>query len=197
MALRTPAHIVQPAIVLLGALLCAVLGSGTGHSAVATATPILISQVPLTVAVPAHPQVVIAMGNSESMDGNLSGAIMTGSGSLGAALSLLQSSSSPVNYTIPAGFTPPLNPGNGVVAPYTVPSGGHRVDNSPSRLNVAKAGIAAMLQSFMSTADFALLDYQISTVNFYTTWLYQMSPPGGFVFTNIQTGGKRYTANPC
>jgi hypothetical protein len=41
--------------------------------------------VPLTLATPAHPQIVIALGNSESMDGNLSGAIMTGSGSLSPA----------------------------------------------------------------------------------------------------------------
>src|SRR5579859_7905230 len=52
--------------------------SGPGHS---TSAPpqVSISQVPLTIAVPAHPQIVIAIGNSESMDGNLSGAIMTGS----------------------------------------------------------------------------------------------------------------------
>ena len=88
MAIRTPAHIVQPAIVLLGALACVLLNPTASHSAAVMS--VQISQVPLTVAVPAHPQVVLAIGNSESMDGNLSGAIMTGSGSLPGAMALLQ-----------------------------------------------------------------------------------------------------------
>jgi type IV pilus assembly protein PilY1 len=52
---------------------------------------------------------VLAVGNSESMDGNLSGAIITGSGSLNPALALLQNSSSPLNFAIPPGFTPPVS----------------------------------------------------------------------------------------
>jgi len=111
----TAAQIVQPAIVLLGIVASVILGR-TGHSAAAPVTPTTIAQVPLTVATPAHPQIVIAVGNSESMDGNLSGAIMTGSGSLNPALALLQNSSSPLNFAIPPGFTPPLNPGAGGVA---------------------------------------------------------------------------------
>ena len=197
MAIRTPAHIVQPAIVLLGALACVLLDRPVATAA--AVMPTQISQIPLTVAQQAHPQVVLALGNSESMDGNLSGAIMTGSGSLPAAMSLLNNSPSfsPLNYTIPGGFTPPLNVGNGIVAPYTVLSNGHLVDNSPSRLNVAKAGITAMLQSFMPYADFALVDYKLTSNNLYTTRVYEMSPPGGFVFTNVQLGGHRYIANPC
>jgi type IV pilus assembly protein PilY1 len=174
-----------------------VIAGGVGHSA-APVTPVSISQLPLTIAVPAHPQVVIAVGNSESMDGNLSGAIMAGSGSLGSSLSLLNNSSSPLNFTIPAGFAPPVNPGSGGSAPYTVVVGGELVDNSPSRLNVAKAGITAMLNAFMSNADFALLDYQTYGTSVYTTWLYEMSPTSsGFVFTNVQTPGNRYSPNPC
>jgi type IV pilus assembly protein PilY1 len=196
MSLRTPAHILQPAIVLLGALACVLLGR-TSHLDAAAVIPTPISQLPLTIAVPAHPQVVLAIGNSESMDGNLSGAIMTGSGSLPAAMNLLQASSSPLNYTIPAGFTPPIDPGNGVIAPYTSPSGGHLVDNSPSRLNVAKGGIAAMLQTYLPYADFALIDYKLSGTNIYTTWVYEMSPPGGFVFTNSPSAPNRYIPNPC
>ena len=110
MTIRPPAQIVQPAIVLLGILACLILGR-TSHSAAGPATPTSIGQVPLTVATPAHPQIVIAVGNSESMGGNLSGAIMTGSGSLDPTLALLQNSSSPLNFAIPPGFTPPLNPG--------------------------------------------------------------------------------------
>src|SRR5215470_2157089 len=114
MTIRTPAQIVQPAIVLLGVIACVILGR-TIHSAAAPATPLSIAQVPLTVATPAHPQIVIAVGNSESMDGSLSGAIMTGSGSLDPTLAPLQNSSSPLNFTIPPGFTPPVNPGGGGV----------------------------------------------------------------------------------
>jgi type IV pilus assembly protein PilY1 len=62
-----------------------------------TPAPITISQVPMTVTLPAHPQIVLALGNSQSMDGNLSGAIYTGSGALPTALSTLNNSSSPVN----------------------------------------------------------------------------------------------------
>jgi type IV pilus assembly protein PilY1 len=196
MSLRTPAHILQPAIVLLGALACVLLGR-TSHVDAVAVIPTQISQVPLTIAVPAHPQVVLAIGNSESMDGNLSGAIMTGSGSLAAPMNLLQASSSPLNYTIPGGFTPPIDVGNTVIAPYTSPSGGHLVDNSPSRLNVAKGGIAAMLQTYMPYADFALVDYKLSGTNIYTTWVYEMSPPGGFVFTNAPSAPNRYIPNPC
>ena len=197
MAIRTPVHILQPAIVLLGALACVLLGR-TSHLTANAVIPTQIAQVPLTVAVPAHPQVVLAVGNSESMDGNLSGAIMTGSGSIPASMSLLNNSSSPVSYTIPSGFSPPIDPGPGDgTAPYTSNSGGHLVDNSPSRLNVAKAGIAATLASYMPYADFALIDYKLSGTNVYTTWVYEMSPPGGFAFTNAPIGGDRYIANPC
>ena len=119
----------------LGAVAALIAGSVLVQSgsigAAAAVTPILISQIPLTVAIPAHPQILFAVDNSESMDGNLSGAIMTGSGSLGASFAGLNASSSPVNYTIPAGFTPPLDPGGGGVAPYTVSSGGLLLDNSP------------------------------------------------------------------
>jgi type IV pilus assembly protein PilY1 len=197
MAIRTPAHIVQPAIVLLGALACVLLDRPAATAS--AVTPTQISQIPLTVAQQAHPQVVLAVGNSESMDGNLSGAIMTGAGSLPAAsMSLLYNSSSPQDYTIPAGFTPPVDPGtDGIHAPYTSPSGGHLLDNSPSRLNVAKEGLAAVLQSFMAYADFALIDYKLGSPTLYTTWVYEMSPPGGFVFTNTQLPGNRYIPNPC
>jgi type IV pilus assembly protein PilY1 len=163
-------------------------------AAIPAAVP--ISQVPLTIAIPAHPQIMIAVANSESMDGNLSGAIMAGSGSLGANYTLLNPSSSPVNFTIPAGFTPPVNPGSGGVAPYTVSVSGHRVDNSPSRLNVAKAGISAILTSFMTSADFGMLTYSTSGASLYNTWVYQMSPPGGFTFTSVAAPTGQ-VANPC
>jgi type IV pilus assembly protein PilY1 len=198
MQTSTPAQILRRTLITL-VVLAGAYTSGTRivHSTAAV-TPTSISQLPLTIAVPAHPQVVLAIGNSQSMDGDLSGAIMTGSGALGASTSLLQNTSSPVNFAIPSGFTPPLNPGAGGTAPYTVTSGGTQYDNSASRLNVAKAGIAAMLTSFIPNADFALLDYDATSVGLYTTWLYEMSPTTGpFVFTNTQVLGNRYVANPC
>jgi type IV pilus assembly protein PilY1 len=198
MTIGTPAQIVQPAIVLLGVLASVILGR-TSHSAAGPVTPTSIAQVPLTVATPAHPQILIAVGNSESMDGNLSGAIMTGSGSLNPALALLQNSSSPLNFAIPPGFTPPVNPGANGVAPYTVAANGLLVDNSPSRLNVAKQGIAAVLKAFLPNADFALLDYVLNGTSVYTTWLYEMSPTTGpFVFSNtITPAPDRWVVNPC
>ncbi len=170
------------------------------------APTVSIAQVPLTIALPANPQVVFAIGNSQSEDGNLSGAIMTGSGSLGPNYALLASNGySPVTYPIPAGFTPPLNAGDGVNAPYTtIDATGTLYDNSPSRLNTAKAGMAMILNQFMGVADFALMDYQTWWPGLYDTWVYMMSPdPNGFTFTNTPSigpptqGVPRTVPNPC
>lgn len=164
------------------------------------ATPsLLISTIPLQLATPSHPQVLIAIGNSESMDGTLSGAIMLGSGTLASSLSTLQNSSSPVNYTVPTGFSPPVQAADGTGhAPYTVNQSGTLVDNGASRLNVAKAGITAILDSYMQNTDFALIDYSTSGTGLYTTWVYYMSPQGtAFAFTNTQAAGSRYVNNPC
>lgn len=177
---------------LMAGLMAAIAAGAT------TPTPVSIAQVPLTVAIPGHPQIVIAIGNSQSMDGDLSGAIMTGSGALSSSYNLLQNSSSPVNYAVPSGFTPPVNAGSGGQAPYTATSGSEVVDNSASRLNVAKASITAMLNAYMANADFALLDYSTSSLTEYTTWVYQMSPStSGFVFTSTELTGDRYITNPC
>ena len=164
-------------------------------AAAAPPTPVNISQVPLTVTIPAHPQILLALANSESMDGDLSGAICTGSGSIPHPL--LYPTSSPVNFAIPSGFTPPLNNGDGVNAPYTVNVGGLLEDNSPSRLNVAKAGLSAVLTAYIANADFGLIDYATSGLTQFTTWVYQMSPPGGFIFTNTIPATGEYVLNPC
>jgi type IV pilus assembly protein PilY1 len=164
-------------------------------------TPLAISQVPLTVAIPAHPQVLFAIGNSQSMDGDLSGAIMTGSGVTSAGNASLTNSSSPANYNVPAGFTAPvsLTPGPGS-APYTVLSGGTEYDNSASRLNVAKAAITAIVAAYAQNTQFALEDYSATAGTVYTTWVYLMSGPGGFTFSTTNTSppvGFEYVANPC
>ena len=137
-----------------------------------SAPTLAISQSPLTVAIPSHPQVLIAIANSQSMDGTLSGAIMTGSGSLPAGMSTLNASSSPVNYTTPAGFTPPVTT-TGV--PYTATSGLTLVDNGASRLNVAKAGLSAIINTYMTNTDFAIEDYSTTGTTLYNTWVYYMS----------------------
>jgi type IV pilus assembly protein PilY1 len=167
-------------------------------AAAVAAPPISISQVPLTVTIPAHPQILLALANSESMDGNLSGAIMTGSGSIPHPL--LFPTSSPVDFVIPAGFTPPLVPADPLVpgsAPYTVNSGGLLYDNSPSRLNVAKAGLTAVLNAYMASADFGLIDYDVGGLTRFDTWVYQMSNPGGFTFQNTIPAIGEYVLNPC
>lgn len=176
------------------------------------ATPVVsISNIPLTLVAPAHPQVLLAVPNSQSMDGDLSGAIMTGSGA-GAAVTKLLNSSSPLCYTVPAGFTPPLAPSSASCpagqAPYTV-DGSNRTgssvsgtlyDNSASRLNVAKSAIQAILNTFVGDTDFGLLDYSTGAPSLYTTWLYVMSQSGGFTFSNTNTSppaGTEYINNPC
>jgi type IV pilus assembly protein PilY1 len=165
--------------------------------AAAAAPTVSISQVPMTITLPAHPQILLAVGNSQSMDGDLSGAIWTGSGVVPD--SQLFTSSSPVNFNIPAGFTPPVDPGTGGVAPYTVISSGLQLDNSASRLNVAKAGITSILNAFIASADFGLMDYQTGWPGLYTTWVYQMSQPGGFTFTNnpVAPANTELVPNPC
>ncbi|MEO9385675.1 pilus assembly protein [Chromobacterium phragmitis] len=186
-----------------------------------TAT-LAISQVPLTITTPARPQVVIAVTNSESMDGSTitycngtgnsgancssgfstsytgrGGALLTGSG----AVSGLTGSASPINYPVPSNFTPPVSGGAaGSMQPYTAAlSSGKLADNSPSRLNVAKAGILSILNTYLATTDFALLSYQMSGTSLYTTWVYYMSPTGGFGFTNTPTATSSTDTvlNPC
>lgn len=163
------------------------------------ASSLSISQVPLTLVVPSRPQVLIAITNSQSMDGNFSGAIMTGSGNLSSALNSLYNSSSPQKYTVPAGFTPPVQAADASgQAFYTVNVSGILYDNSPSRMNVAKAGIKAIINNYLQTTDFALEDYSTSGNNLYTTWVYYMSPATeNFSFTNTPDTDKRYVINPC
>ncbi len=146
----------------------------------------------------AAPQVLLAVTNSESMDGTTSGAIMTGSGLPASGNGSLVNSSSPVNYTIPAGFTPPLgaNPvPDQATARYTVACGSLYCDNGPSRMNLAKAAISSVLSSYGDSLNFGLYAYSTGTPTLYTTWVYQMSASGGFTFSNTASGNS--VANPC
>jgi type IV pilus assembly protein PilY1 len=179
---------------LVGLTVC-----GDASLATAPPTPIAIYQSPLTVAIPAHPQVVIAVGNSESMDGNLNGAILTGSGSLGSSVNELLSTSSQVNFQVPAGFSPPVSGGAvGSMQPYTVQQNGNLVDNSPSRMNMAKIGLMTVITNFAVNTDFALIDYSTSTPAAVPTWVYYMSPAGqNFSVVDTVPAGKRGVPNPC
>jgi type IV pilus assembly protein PilY1 len=168
-----------------------------GLGATSPPPPTDIAQVPLALAVPQHPQVLFAVGNSESMDGNLSGAIMAGSGALASDSTSLNGSSSPLQFSIPPGFVPPLDAGSDGQAPYTVTNGSTLRDNSPSRLNVAKIGIATLIQSFAAQADFALMDYKTASLNSYSTWVYYISSPDGFTFVDSVPTSGRTVVNPC
>jgi len=183
------------------AAMAALLTMVVGILPAMAATPVVsISNIPLTLISPAHPQVLLAIPNSQSMDGDLSGAIMTGSG-MSAVPSQLYASSSPVNFTVPAGFTPPITGGAaGSAQAYTATCGTHLCDNSPSRLNVAKASVQAILNTFVGDTDFGLLDYSTSSVGLYKTWVYVMSNTGGFTFSATNTPAPavgEYINNPC
>jgi type IV pilus assembly protein PilY1 len=182
----------------------------------ATPPQLTISQTPLSVTSPVHPQVIFAIGNSQSMDGDLSGAIMTGSGGLGSTESSLSGSSSPISYLSPSGYTPPAVganadltlalPSSGCTSvtvtsgyePYTTTCGSTEYDTSASRLNVAKEGLLSIMNQYFPSTDFALEDYSTSGKTEYPTWVYYMSNSGGFTFTNTQpAAGTDYVINPC
>ncbi|GLQ94631.1 pilus assembly protein [Dyella acidisoli] len=178
----------------------------------ATPPQLSISQTPIIVTQPVHPQVLIAIGNSESMDGDLSGAIMTGSGALSSSYTSLQSSSSPVNYSIPSGFNPSqLGVGGSSCSapavsstssyPYTYTCSNTEYDVSASRLNVAKQSIYQILNQYFYSTDFGLMDYAENSPSLYQTWVYYMSDSSnGFTFSSTNTSpptGDRYIANPC
>jgi type IV pilus assembly protein PilY1 len=145
------------------------------------------------------PQVLIILDNSQSMDGDLSGAIMTGSGTATGSNGFVdQSSSSPIDYNVPTGFTPPLQPTPPV--PYTVCNGGVCTDNSASRLNVAKAAILDAYNKYSNDVQFGLMDYGVQgSPSLYTTWVYYMSGSGGFTFGASSTppSGLMTVPNPC
>ncbi|MGA9851437.1 MAG: PilC/PilY family type IV pilus protein [Gammaproteobacteria bacterium] len=121
---------------LVAAVASFLLTGVTGMVLAASPPPqVSISSTPLTVIVPSHPQVLIALTNSNSMDSSdditdtsnsaltsnaPQSAIMTWSGNIGAAASdylygagyaSLESATSPLDYTVPTGFTPPITGG--------------------------------------------------------------------------------------
>jgi type IV pilus assembly protein PilY1 len=153
-------------------------------------------------AVPANaPQVLLAITNSSSMDGDTSGAIYVGSGLTGETF--FNATSSPANYTIPADFTPPLQTNSdGVTAPYTracVTNATYQCDNSASRMNMAKAAVKSVLAEYGNVINFGLYDYATTgQLSVYDTWVYYMSPTtGGGQFSFTGTASTNTVANPC
>ncbi len=149
----------------------------------------------MTITLPAHPQILLALGNWQSMDGGLSGAIYTGSGAIPHPLFVHVDFTGEFHH--PGWIHAAGQPGSGGVAPL-LNYGGTLFDNSDSRLNVAKAGITAILNAFIASADFGLMDYETGYPGLYTTWVYQMSNPGGFTFTALplRPQAARWS-NPC
>ena len=93
------------------------------------------------------------------MDGDLSGAIYTGSGAIPHPLLYHVELAGELHH--PGRFHAAGQPGNGRRRTlYGGDSAGLQLDNSASRLNVAKAGITAILNAFIASADFGLIDYQ-------------------------------------
>lgn len=146
------------------------------------------------------PQVLLAITNSESMDGTTAGAIMVGSGSQtlypAATWGPLTNSSSPTSYTVPTGFVPPVTGGTGT-QPYTSACGSNQCDNGPSRLNMTKASIQHVLSTYGNSLNFGLYTYKYtSTPSVYFTYVYYMSAAGGgFTFQN--TSSSSTVVNPC
>ena len=174
--------------------------------AAATLPPSLpISSIPLISVQYGAPQVLFVLDNSQSMDGDLAGAIMTGSGTATdnakPPVAIDLNSSSPADYTVPAGFTAPKSGTTSGSAPYTVNQNGTLYDNSASRLNVAKEAIQQAYNQWNSVMDFGLMDYGVNgTPALYTTWVYYMSGPDGFLFHNSlpsATSGYSSVNNPC
>ena len=189
-----PEHFPSPFARVAASALVSLVMLGTVCSASVPKTQ--ISSVPLTLVNPTHPQVLIEIGNSQSMDGDLSGAIMTGSGTTGS--NALDKSSSPQDYTVPQGFTAPESgTASGNSAPYTVTSNGTKYDNSASRLNVAKAAIRRIIRDYSGNTDFGLADYKVSSKSVYDTWVYYMSGAGGFQFTSTKPSSGTWVVNPC
>ncbi len=172
-------------------------------TAVACVTAVgLLAAIDVDAAAPTTaPQVLLAITNSESMDGTTAGAIMTGSGGLGSTFAGLGSSSSPVSYTVDPGFTPPVSPAVAGIAPYTAACSSNLCDNSQSRLNMTKAAIAQVLSSYGNSLNFGVYTYakddsgSAPSPSLYSTWVYYMSPSSGFTFTN--TASSTTVNNPC
>ena len=71
------------------------------------------------------------------------------------------------------------------------------VDNSPSRMNLSKAGLISILNNFMANTDFALMDYATGALQQSPTWVYYMSPPGGFSVVDTVIPPAVGVPNPC
>lgn len=177
-----------------------------------------VDQCNVPVITPNDASLVIAVGNSQSMDGTTSGAIMTGSGypmvydtfnggyQRVTPLTTGSAPASPVQYPITGGFVPPMGTGSAPAgyAPYTLPNAnGNLADNGPSRMNMVKAAIHGLVSQYASKFNFALTTYSETTGNLYTTYAYYLPPKAGaYWFTNswmapTVVGADHTINNPC
>ncbi len=148
-----------------------------------------------TVPLGQQPQVLVILDTSQSMAGNLQGAIMSGSGTVAGNAD----SASPPCYGLNA-YTPragsSVGPSSGGscpsgTAPYTVSVGGTLTDNSESMINVAEQSIdwAFNNSTYDNIMQAGLLVYATSgTPAPYHTWVYYMA-------SNTSTGNGPFS--PC
>ena len=167
---------------------------------------------------PNDASLVIAVGNSQSMDGTTSGSIMTGSGYPSVydtfnggyqqvvPLTTGSAPASPQYYPVTGGFVPPMGTGSAPagMAPYTLANAnGNLADNGPSRMNMVKSAIRSLVTSYASKFNFALTTYSETTGNLYTTYAYYLPPrSGAYWFTNdwmapTVVGADHTINNPC
>lgn len=133
------------------------------------------------VALGVQPQVLVILDTSQGMAGDLSGAIMSGSGTVPNNAA----SSSPICYPL-NGYSPRSTavPSVGGTCPagdaaYTVAGSGNVLaDNSESMINVAEQGLLAAFSNsqYSNVFQAGLMDYATKgTPAPYTTWVYYMS----------------------
>lgn len=69
-------------------------------------------------------------------------------------------------------------------------------DNSPSRLNIAKASIEGVIQAYGTQVNFGLMTYNVSGLNRnYYSWAYYMSGPNGFTPSDFSNSYSAPTYN--
>lgn len=131
-------------IMMLGTVLW-LLGATWASASTSPFPTLPLATIPLISVQYGAPQILFVLDNSQSMDGNLAGAIMTGSGTVSTSVctepdgwwgcqntttkSVNEHTSSPSDFTVPSGFVPPVTGGSpGTREPYTSDSNGTLVE---------------------------------------------------------------------
>ncbi|MDA8390489.1 MAG: type IV pilin biogenesis protein [Gammaproteobacteria bacterium] len=128
-----------------------------------------------------QPQVLVILDTSQGMAGDLSGAIMSGSGTVAADASSSSPICYPLNGYIPLSTAAPSVGGTCPAgeAAYTVTgANGVLTDNSESMINVAEQSLLAAFANpqYANVFQAGLMDYATAkTPSPYQTWVYYMS----------------------